>query len=260
MLKRGTLGLLLAAIALTGGVLLFENRTGSNSSQTSETGADSEATDKLFPIEEEDIMQFSVVRQQTETTEASSPETLSFEKNEDGTWQMLEPENAIAESGAIAFLLNQITSPTARPVTLDNPNADLEEFGLATPDYTVDLTANDQDYSLKVGGLDFVGDSRYVQAITETSSTADSETDPSETDLEDATSAESLEGIYVVPGGILNAVQRPTTEWLIADDTNVENSDKTEANAEEDSAEENAAEENTSEENSTETLETPTTP
>lgn len=260
MLKRGTLGLLLAAIALTGGVLLLENRSGENRSGSNVSqntaNSDSEANEKLLAIEEEDVEKFSVLRQginestvDDSTDETSEDETaesgqetemLVFEKKEDGTWQMTQPEEMIAESGAIAFLLNQITSPTARSVTLNDSEADLAEFGLAKPDYTVSLTANGKDYTLKVGGLDFAGDNRYVQAIAGKNETSEPESEKSEE--EKISENNSTLGIYVVPGSILNAVKRPLSEWLIADDTEIKNDDETKANASEKDPEESVTE------------------
>lgn len=215
MLKKGTLGLLLAAIALTGAVLLFENRSGADSARTATNSEEGEATEKLLPIEEEEVESFSVVRRlETES------ETLSFEKEEAGVnWLMTEPREATAESGAIAFLLNQITLPNARSVTVESSESepDLEEFGLEDADYTVFLSVNEKTYVLEIGGLDFDGDSRYVQVIE------------IEKEGEDA-QIETPLGVYVVPGGILNAVQRPTEEWLIAEDTE-ETNDSKEADA-----------------------------
>jgi len=234
MLSRGTLLLLVSAIALTGGVLLFENRSGSNPTDIAE-GADAESSEKLFPIEEEDIEAFTVIRRadttsndttsDNTTSDSSQIEELSFLKNDDGTWQMTSPEEAIAESGAIAFLLSQLTSPTARSVSVEaeaetgeaeteeaeteeGASTNLGEFGLAEPDYSVSFTANGKDYLLHVGGLDFAGDRRYVQALI-----VQPDTDPAEETPALATN------IYAVPGGMLNAVNRPTEEWLVADET-----------------------------------------
>ncbi|MGB3570893.1 MAG: hypothetical protein WA783_07570 [Phormidesmis sp.] len=245
MLSRGTLLLLVSAIALTGGVLLFENRSGSNPTDIAE-GADAESSEKLFPIEEEDIEAFTVIRRADTTPDSSQIEELSFLKNDDGTWKMTSPEEAIAESGAIAFLLSQLTSATARPVPVEakktaeteeaNPEEGtstiLGEFGLAEPDYSVSFTANGKDYLLHVGSLDFAGDRRYVQALT-----VQPDTDPDEETPALATD------IYAVPGGMLNAVNRPTEEWLVADQTSMPQTTEGGSAAEESAAEEPTAEE-----------------
>ena len=249
MLKRGTLGLLLSAIALTGGVLLFENRAGSESSDTAvdtEGIVDTEATAQLLPIEEEEIEQFSVLRAAADAesdaaeTEPAGIEELSFVKTDDGQWEMSKPDTAVAENGAIAFLLSQLTSPSARSVAVEGTET-LEAFGLANPDYTVTLSALDKDYSVAIGGLDFAGDKRYVQVME----IQPDEPEPDEAENEapsdevqsSETGAEEME-IYAAPGDIVNAVNRPTSEWLAADDTANETADDTEDDLDESSAEE----------------------
>ncbi len=258
MLNRGTLLLLVSAITLTGGVLLFENRSGSQSTDTTD-GADAQSSEKLFPIDEEDIESFVVIREASQSSDGfsdssvdsssnnSQAEELSFTKNDDGTWQMAEPKDAIAESGAIAFLLSQLTSPTARPVSLKTEDStgndsteSMEEFGLADPDYSVSFTAKGNDYLLHVGGLDFAGDKRYVQALSAQPSQLDTNTDQ-DTDQEIPPVAAD---IYAVPGSILNAVNRPTQEWLVADETS-EPAAATEEATTEDLSAEDASEDKT---------------
>lgn len=213
MLKRETLLLLIAAIVLGGGVLLFESHQrnsspGQNLEISSETGLEtspetnsedspvSTPNDKsegelIFPFSEEDVKSVTVERVDG---------TLTFSKFADGTWQMTAPEQGIAESGAIAFLLSQITNPTTHTLTVA-PNS-LKDFGLDQPETTVTLVAADTSYQLAVGTADFTGDKLYVQLIKPAADT------PSET-------AESVK-IHVVSGGLKNAINRPTKEWLIA--------------------------------------------
>lgn len=233
MLKRGTLLLLLSAIALGGAVLLLENKSGPRSQERENSEVEA-ASEKLFPFEEEEIEQFSVVRQQdavdteASTEESGAKETLSFVKADDETWQMTAPEEAMAEGGAIAFLLSQVTTPEAVPVLVDADN--LEEFGLAEPASTVSLTANGREYLLHVGGLDFLGDKRYVQAVEVSAD------EPESADLD-----ESLK-IYAISGGIINAVNRPTAEWLAIDATAIEDATEADATEADDAEESDAAE------------------
>lgn len=249
MLKRKTLGLLFSAIALTGGVVLLENhsRPQQASTPSSPTAGitDSEAQEKLFPIEEKDIDQFSLSRvanpkEDNAAGTETETEKLSFTKDDDGTWQMTEPENALAESAAIAFLLNQLTNPSARAVTTDAADTrSLEEFGLTQPNYTIVLSENGNEYTVLVGGLDFAQDKRYVQT-TANKATEDSE-EPADTSPK----------IYVISGGIINAVNRPTSEWLAVDDTAIEESgeETEEVGTEETGTEETNSEETDPEEN-----------
>ena len=219
MLKRGTWLLLLSAIALTGGVLLLENNSGP---RTEETASNEIATEPLFSFEEKDIEQFSVVREDIGSG-IESGEELSFVKGDDGNWEMTVPESAIAQNGAIAFLLSQVTTTNARPVATEseteldsNATEDatedatesLEPYGLAEPTATLSLTANSSDYQLYVGGPDFAGDQRYVQAIEDNATEADS-----------GAEARTASNIYLISGDIITAINRPTEEWLLNDET-----------------------------------------
>ncbi|MEM9150456.1 MAG: DUF4340 domain-containing protein [Cyanobacteria bacterium P01_F01_bin.3] len=231
MLKRGTLLLLLSAIALGGAVILIENQVGPRSTEQA-AGGDVQTTDseKLFPFEEDEVEQFSVTRQleapAAEQSEEQTKETLSFVKTESGTWEMTAPEAAKAEGGAIAFLLSQVSTPTAVPVSVKANN--LEEFGLAEPEATVSITANGSEYALYVGAPDFQGDKRYVQTIE---MPAEQAAQPSSTDAE-----KSLK-IYAISGSIISAVTRPTEDWLLANDDTTESTEETEPTAGSDSEE-----------------------
>lgn len=230
MLKRGTLLLLLSAIALGGAVLLLENQVGPRSPEQASGDVQTTESEKLFPFEEDEVEQFSVTRQleapAAEQSEEQTKETLSFVKTESGTWEMTAPEAAKAEGGAIAFLLSQVSTPTAVPVSVKANN--LEEFGLAEPEATVSITANGSEYALYVGAPDFQGDKRYVQTIE---MPAEQAAQPSSTDAE-----KSLK-IYAISGSIISAVTRPTEDWLLANDDTTESTEETEPTAGSDSEE-----------------------
>lgn len=200
MLKRGTVLLLVGAIALGGGVLLIESQRGeSQVSDDSESALQGEG-EQLFPFAEEEVEQLTIERPEGE---------IAFSKSADGTWQMTAPTAAPAEGGAIAFLLTQLTSPSAHTLSVD-PGT-LADFGLADPTVTVKLTANGTPYELRVGDTDFTGNQRYVEATDPTTAEAaknSSETEPS-----------SPVKIHVVSNNIDNAVNRPTPEWLASDET-----------------------------------------
>ncbi len=213
MLKRSTLGLVIGAIALGGSVLWFEGRSSrsesastalpepSNGNSARNPANNAEiAGEKLFPFAEADVEQVALKR---------PGESLVFRKNDDDTWQMTSPQSAIAEGGAVAFLLNQIESPTIKTLTVEA--GDLAEFGLAEPAVLVDLTAAGKSYQLAVGAADFSGNQRYVRTIADSPvANGVSETD---TGAADATSVK----IHVVSGSLLSAIERPTPEWLIQD-------------------------------------------
>ncbi len=219
MLNRGTLLLLVSAIALGGGVLLFENRGGVSDSSASDPEATEDAQgEPLLPFEESAIAQLSLDR--------SGEDNLSFFKDESGIWQMSAPEAQVAEEGAIAFLLNQLTRPSNRVISVDSGS--LADFGLNNPEATITLEAEDSTYQLLVGGADFGGDQRYVQVKNldeQTDTTSDDAEDSPE--LDSSNSGESSSGsaektsseieIHLVSGGIVDAIARPTAEWLVAD-------------------------------------------
>jgi len=198
MLKRGTVLLLMSAIALGGGVLLLENfgsnGAGNQSSTTTGLNTLSEGEgEPLLPFPEEDIDSVVVTRLN---------DTLTFNKSDEGTWQMTQPETGLAEGGAIAFLLSQLTGATVQSLTVESADS-LFDFGLADPSATVAVTAGEQSYQIAVGGGDFSGDKRYVRLVN-----ADDEEDADQ-------AATAPIKIHVVAGGIVNAVERPTSEWLM---------------------------------------------
>ncbi|NEP15565.1 MAG: DUF4340 domain-containing protein [Leptolyngbya sp. SIO4C1] len=188
-MQRSTWILLVVAIALGGGVLLYENQRGQEAGEATRT-------DAIAPFEESAVQQLRIER---------SGETIAFEKDEAGDWRMTEPQQQPAEPAAIAYLLNILTNEPAQPISA--AAADLEPFGLAEPAATLALTLTDEStYSLAVGDTDFSGNSRYVRPLT-AEAPADTET----------VGAETVE-VYLVSGGLSNGIERPLEEWLVADD------------------------------------------
>lgn len=204
MLKRGTVLLMMGAIALTSGVLLFEAQQRSSSEAPSEAPSAGSSPDGASPsaaggeTEGEGELIFAFAEADVDGVTVKRPDgTLAFSKSADGSWQMTQPQAKLAESGAIAFLLSQLTNPTAR--TLNVQASTLKDFGLADSDATVTLSAKGNSYQLAVGTADFSGDKLYVRAIQAESA--------------DSTAADLIK-IHVVSGGLENAVNRPTAEWL----------------------------------------------
>ncbi len=217
MLKRGTLLLMMAAIALGGGVLLFEAQqrrasVDSASDPASEVSASSPEDPSNGALEQEgagDLL-FSFAEADVESITIKRPDgTLAFSKSADGSWKMTQPQAAPAESGAIAFLLSQLTNPVARSLSV--APSDLKDFGLAQPDTTLTLSAQGKSYELAVGIADFSGDKLYVSAVGPESGKTNSPKPDSA--ASESTSADSVK-IYVVSGGLENAVDRPTAGWL----------------------------------------------
>ncbi|MEM8808217.1 MAG: DUF4340 domain-containing protein [Cyanobacteria bacterium P01_G01_bin.38] len=188
-LQRSTWVLLGVAIALGGGVLLYETQKGSETEQAQGTS--------LYSFEEQDVQQLKIDRADT---------TIAFEKTSDGSWEMSGPQQQPAEAGAIAFLLDQLTGkPTLETLTVIAD--DLQKFGLDEPPATVALTlAHGTTHQLQVGTPDFSGDSLYVRLVNE-----------AEADTNDGSGEEVT--VYLVSGGLRNGIERPVEEWLVADET-----------------------------------------
>ncbi|EDX86023.1 hypothetical protein S7335_3726 [Synechococcus sp. PCC 7335] len=215
MLNRGTLLLLLIAITLGGGVLLFENSDSAERARNADETVGEAQGKPLLPFEESAITRFTLSR--------SNQSDLAFVKDESGVWQMSAPEETIAEGGAIAFLLSQITRPSNRVITAESNN--LVDFGLEDPEATITLEATASEaekhtYQLLLGGADFGGDQRYVQVI-ELMGQADATSSDENSSNEEVDSANLVEAeessemeIHLVSGGIANAIERPVPDWI----------------------------------------------
>lgn len=213
MLKRGTLLLLMGAIALGGGVLLLEHFQGQNTDQATQDASTAAGNnisegdgERLFSFEEEEIESFVINR---------GTDNVAFAKKDDDTWGMTKPEIGLAEGGAVAFLLSQLTNRAVKTLTIESVDK-LSNFGLAEPNITVDLVAAGKSYQVMLGDSDFSGDKRYVRVVDDKA--RDSQA------VSDAQTADTPEPmtIHVVSGSIVNAVNRPTSEWLTATEDNIE--------------------------------------
>lgn len=200
MLKRGTVLLLVGAIALGGGVLLIESQRGESQVSDDSDSASQGEGEQLFPFAEEEVERLTIERPEGK---------IAFSKSADGTWQMTAPTAAPAEGGAIAFLLTQLTSPSAHTLSVD-PST-LADFGLADPSVTVKLTANGAPYELRLGNADFTGSQRYVETLDTPAQGAEQN---NSTEAEQAAAVK----IHVVSSNFNSAVNRPTPEWLAPDD------------------------------------------
>lgn len=198
MLQRTTLLLLVGAVALGGGVLLLESRQdGSMTDSAVETVSTdpNEQKEPIFPFAEEEVESFKVERAEG---------SIAFTK-QNNTWQMTTPQTAPAEEGAVAFLLSQLTDQSVRKLSVEATQ--LEDFGLTDPTTQVELVANGKPYQLLIGDRTFTGDQLYVQAI---------DIEAQKTPADSAQTAAPVD-IYLVPGGLENAVNRPTAEWIQAE-------------------------------------------
>ncbi|MBE9063826.1 DUF4340 domain-containing protein [cf. Phormidesmis sp. LEGE 11477] len=214
MLNRGTLLLLVVAIALGGGVLLFENSDRTSRDPSTEAGAGEAQGKPLLPFEESAIAQFTLSR--------PDQSDLTFVKDESGVWQMSTPEEQVAEEGAIAFLLSQLTRSSNRVINVDSRS--LVDFGLDNPTATItlesDVSEEKSTYQILVGDSDFGGDQRYIQVIDLNEEQINADGSEQETEIADSVETEESSDleIHLVSGGIINAIERPTSEWLVAEE------------------------------------------
>lgn len=185
--QRNTVILVSVAAVLSVVVLISEaqrSRTGG----LNETGEVANR-DRLFSFEESDVTQLTVEQ---------GGQTLVFERDDNDTWQMLEPEAVLAEQAAIAFLLNLVTTSGPSRVFTIEP-AEQDNFGLDAPTATITLTlASGDTHMLLLGAADFSGGSVYAVA---------------DTDLAAKAAAEEDIEVEVIPVDFVNAVTRELSEW-----------------------------------------------
>lgn len=185
-LKRGTVVLVGVALLLGAGVLMGELRQ----SRAPETAPVGEGRGPIFRFAETDVATVTVERE---------GETLSFEGDGEGNWQMTAPENLVAEPGAVAFLLSRlITDSPLQRVTMAADQ--IEAFGLDQPQGQVTVILQDgTEHSLILGGPDFSGNANY--AIV----------DPGEAWPPDNPTGEYA--VLVVTRDVANGINRPLEEW-----------------------------------------------
>ncbi|MBE9113171.1 DUF4340 domain-containing protein [Nodosilinea sp. LEGE 07298] len=192
--QRSTLILVGVAFLLGAGVLIAESQR----SQSPPSATQSESTEPILAFEEADVATLTVDR---------GDETLVFEQGDDGNWQMTAPENALAEPGAVAFLLSRLnTDSPLQTVTMTADQA--TDFGFDAPVGIVTVTLKDgTEHELILGGPDFSGSANYAVV-----------------DPDPWPPAEGQEySVLVVTRDVANGINRPLEEWLMPVETpNVE--------------------------------------
>ncbi|QQE65172.1 hypothetical protein GFS31_18570 [Leptolyngbya sp. BL0902] len=184
-LKRGTVVLVGVALLLGAGVLMGESQQRRQPASQVQAGRGA-----IFRFAETDVATVTVER---------DGEVLVFEGDGAGNWQMIEPENRVAEPGAVAFLLSRlITDSPLQRVTMAADQ--LADFGLDQPLGQVTVVLQDgTEYVLILGGRDFSGNANY--AIV----------DPGET-WPPASPTGEYE-VLVVTRDVANGINRPLEEW-----------------------------------------------
>lgn len=178
--------ILVAIAAGFGGVVLIQQLRSGDAPPASVA---EQAGGPLYTFEEEAVTTIQIETQ---------GQAVTFERDESGFWQMVEPENHPAEEAAIAFLLSRLTADgLARVVTVNA--SDREALGLDVPFATATFTLVDgTEHTLVLGGPDFSGTAYYALV------------DPDRVPLlADAGEVE----VSLVAMDVVNAVDRPLEEW-----------------------------------------------
>ncbi len=188
--QRSTLILVGVAFLLGAGVLIAESQR----SQSPNPVAETSSTEPIFTFDESDVVALTVDR---------GDETLVFEQDSDGNWQMLEPETALAEPGAVAFLLSRLTVDSALQ-TVTMTAEQVADFGFDAPVGIATVTLTDgTEHELILGGPDFSGSANYA--------VIDPDPWPPEAGTEYS--------VLVVTRDVANGINRPREEWLMPVET-----------------------------------------
>ncbi|MEL6320406.1 MAG: DUF4340 domain-containing protein [Cyanobacteria bacterium J06626_14] len=139
----------LVGIAAVLGLVVFAEFQGGDR----QAGTDQDAQ-PLFTFEEDDIQSFMI---------ETPLETLSFERDAEGVWQMQEPEEFTANDASVSFLLNLLaTGESDRRLTVSLD--ELDDFGLDNPQTTIDVVLQDDStHQLVLGDFDFSQQSLYAR-------------------------------------------------------------------------------------------------
>jgi hypothetical protein len=142
---------LIALLVVAGAVVLF--MPGRDKSAEQGEGATLAKLQKVFDIEPGDVTRVSIT--------AADGKKMVLEK-EGAKWMMTEPVKAPAESFEADGLVRALANLEANG-EVTGSTADAKATGIATPKYTVGITAGGgKDYTLLVGVKSAVGDNLYV--------------------------------------------------------------------------------------------------
>jgi hypothetical protein len=208
--KPTTVALVAIALLLGGVVYLTEQRRASNPEATEATGG------SIFEFEESQVQSFTV---------EMSAQTLSFERDDSGQWQMQEPQPGLASDASVAYLLNLLaTEESDRTLTVDAASA--AEFGLDEPSATITVTLDNQEtHQLILGSTNFDNSAIYAQADPDAKA-ATSEANAEQANAEQTAGEAAEITVLLVSSNFENAVNRPLEEWRsqATDETNMPSS------------------------------------
>lgn len=184
-LKKTPLVLALLALLLGGIVGLQEMQR--SAQQDSQSVIDGK---QLFDLQEKDVTAIKLTTDQgvlVVRKEPPPPASASAEPR----WTMTSPQNAPAEPGAIAYLLNLLATGK-RQETLRATPEQLEDFGLDPPIATIDFTLTHQTtHRLTIGKPTFNRTGLYAQLNPSPQSNT----------------------VVILSTDFENAINRPLPEW-----------------------------------------------
>ena len=151
-LQRTTLILLLLALGLGGFVYFYEIKA---ATQRQEAKAKQQ---QIFSFDQEQVQAFTVKTRE---------QTLQFERdNKSGkpSWLLKAPSETPASDASVSYLMNLLVKGKSDR-TIQVPVAQLQEYGLAQPQATIEVKLNNQEtHQLILGNLDFNRNFLYAQA------------------------------------------------------------------------------------------------
>jgi hypothetical protein len=213
-LQRTPLILLLIALVL-GGFVYFYEVQGAPQREAAQANAE-----KLFQFKEEEVQTLKVATQQQTLSFVKTPagrlkdtvkqqiDQEKLSKPEVLIWLMTAPEEAAANEGAIAYLLNLMATGSSEQ-RFQVPSAKLAEFGLDKPLATVEVKLNNQQtHKLVLGKPNFNRTALYTQIDPPSNPTTDV-------------------SVALVSMDFESAVSRPLAEWKQAKQNTEQAEDKT---------------------------------
>ena len=142
------------------------------------TGERAEQARRVVPISAGEVNRVTIVRGADK-----SPQTIRLQRNAQGNWRMTEPVAARADAGRAASLATQLEFLESER-RVDSP--DLGALGLQPPRVRAEFCTAGQTLALDFGALDPTDRRVYLALADE---------------------------VYVVDKGLLEAVDRPSTEF-----------------------------------------------
>lgn len=194
-LQRSTVALMIAALALTGFVYIFEIQGKVKQEQVKAK------QQQLFSVPKEEINSFTIT---TPVQTLSLERVTNPEEAKKSDWKITSPIQEFANEAAVEYFINELlknqsiaSDPTSGIQNLTVSSQKLPDYGLDQPKHKVELNLkNKTRHQLLIGKPDFRGDSLYAQL------------NPNPTPAKDVQ-------ILTISDDILSALNRPVAEWKI---------------------------------------------